>query len=80
MHAIEDFMKKDVTSIVDGVKYIGEILQEIPDQLGDCEGMQDDIARIKAWSEIFKHPFTLVPKLISNTMTNFAKIINLIDY
>ena len=36
--------------------------------------MQDDIHRIEKWADIFKHPFTLIPKLIKNTAENIDAI------
>ena len=77
--AIQLLMKKDVPDILNAVKIIGEILQEIPDQLGHCDGMQDDISRIEKWADIFKHPFTLIPKLIKNTAANIDDIAKNID-
>lgn len=34
--------------------------QALDDALSECEGMQDDFARIKAWAAIFKEPKELV--------------------
>ena len=72
--AIQLIMKKDIPDILAAVKIIGQIIQEIPDQLQDCAGMQDDIHRIEKWADIFKHPFTLIPKLIKNTSANIDAI------
>ena len=77
--AIESFMKKDVTDILNGVKIFGEILEELPTQLDHCQGMEDDMKRIEAWADIFKHPFTLIPKVISNTEANFPDILHNIN-
>ena len=73
--AVQDFEKKDVPDILAGVQVMGEILQEIPVQLGHCDGMQKDMARITAWADIFKHPMTLIPKVTKNTIANFPQII-----
>ena len=54
---------------------MGAIIEEIPVQLGDCDGMQKDMARITAWADIFKHPMTLIPKVTKNTIANFPQII-----
>jgi hypothetical protein len=45
-----------VSDIIKGVQIIGEILSNIGTYLGDCEGMQGDIARIEKWAEIFENP------------------------
>jgi hypothetical protein len=54
--AIADFEKGDVADIIQGVKLVGTVLQALPNDLADCEGMGDDIARIEKWAQIFEHP------------------------
>ena len=73
--AIGDFAKKDIQDIVAGVKVLGGLIQELPDDLNTCEAMQPDLKRIEAWATIFKQPKELVARLISNLMHNYQKII-----
>ena len=51
---------------LDGVKAIGDIILKLPDDLANCENMNDDIKSIEAWAEIFKHPVDLVHTLFYN--------------
>jgi len=44
IHACEDF---------------GAFIWDLPDAIAGCTGMDEDIAAIEAWAEIFKQPETL---------------------
>ena len=68
--AIADFEKKDLMSIIAGVKLIGDMMTQIEGDITDCKGMDADAKRIEAWAEIFKHPTELVETVLSNAMTN----------
>ena len=72
--AITDFMKGDLQDIMAGVELVGKIIQELPTDLGDCQGMQADIDRIENWAKIFNDPTELVKVLIGNVVQNFATI------
>eukprot|EP00354_Favella_ehrenbergii_P003814 CAMPEP_0170455760 /NCGR_PEP_ID=MMETSP0123-20130129/3613_1 /TAXON_ID=182087 /ORGANISM="Favella ehrenbergii, Strain Fehren 1" /LENGTH=479 /DNA_ID=CAMNT_0010718997 /DNA_START=15 /DNA_END=1454 /DNA_ORIENTATION=+ len=41
------------------VKDFGDIVWELPEAVAGCTGMDDDIAAIEAWAEIFKQPTKL---------------------
>lgn len=53
---------------------IGQILQNFPTDLADCEGMQADLARIEKWAQIFEHPQELVQTLVENTIKNLPAV------
>ena len=72
--AITDFMKGDIADIMAGVELVGKIIQEIPTDLGDCQGMQADIDRIEKWAQIFNDPTKLVTTLATNVIQHFPAI------
>ena len=72
--AVEDFMKGDVTDILAGVTVIGKLIQELPVDLKDCQGMESDIARIEKWGEIFTDPTQLMQTVVQNLLTNYGAI------
>ena len=73
--AIADFSKGDVQDIIKGVQVIGQLLTELPQDLGDCKDMQGDIDRIEKWAAIFKDPSALINTLIANVVKNFQGIL-----
>ena len=72
--AVQDFMKGDVQDILAGITVVGKLIQELPADLGDCQGMQADIARIEKWGEIFTDPTKLMQTVVQNLLTNYTKI------
>ena len=54
--AVTDFMKGDLNDILAGITVLGKLIQELPQDLGDCEAMQSDVARIEKWATIFTDP------------------------
>merc|ERR1712167_424180 len=68
--AISDFEKGDVGDIIAGIQIMMGVVQEFPQDLQDCQGMSDDIARIEKWASIFTDPKQLVETLITNTIKN----------
>ena len=72
--AVGDFSKGDVTDIISGVELVGQIIQELPADLGDCQGMKDDVARIEAWAAIFSDPTKLVKTLLTNVIANIGGV------
>ena len=72
--AITDIVKGDITDIIAGVEILGQVLQELPADLSDCQGMQPDIDRIEKWAAIFNDPTTLVKTIATNVFSNYADI------
>ena len=72
--AVADFEKGDVQSILDGIVVIGQILQDLPTDLGDCEAIKPDIARIENWATIFEDPKKLASTVLMNLLTHHQKI------
>ena len=72
--AITDFSKGDVTSIIAGVKLVGQMVQEFPTDLGDCQAMQTDLDRLEAWAAIFKDPKALTVALTKNVPAHITNI------
>ena len=72
--AIADFEKGDLADIIAGVEEVGKIIQELPDDLGDCKDMSADIQRIETWAQIFKHPEQLIETLTTNIIKNFSEV------
>ena len=72
--AVTDFSKGDLTDILAGIEIVGKVIQELPADLGDCKGMETDIARIEAWAAIFSDPTKLVQTLLTNVVSHFSEI------
>ena len=56
-HALDDFKN---LHFIEGVQDLGKVIWMLPDAVQTCEGMNDDIAAIEAWADIFNHPVQLV--------------------
>lgn len=72
--AVEDFEKGDFADIIKGVGEIGQIIQDLPNDFKDCEGMDGDIKRIEAWGKIFENPTQLIMTLTQNVIEHFPQI------
>ena len=53
---------------------IGDFLWQLPDAVQACTGMDDDIAEIEAWAEIFKEPTVLAKTVSKNWLFHGVKI------
>ena len=73
-NAISDFSKGDLQDIIKGVEEVGHIIQELPQDLADCQDMQSDIQRIENWAKIFSHPTQLVATLTKNLLANWSQV------
>ena len=71
MAAIEDFKSFD---FIAGIEDIGDIIWQIPVAFQDCTGMEDDIAAIEAWAEIFKQPIALAQTVALNWLKHGVEI------
>ena len=49
-----------------GAEAIGQVVNEFPDALANCENMDDDIAAIENWAQIFTTPKLLAKKASKN--------------
>ena len=56
-HALDDFKH---LHFITGVQDIGKVIWMLPDAVQTCEGMDDDIAAIEEWADIFNHPVQLI--------------------
>ena len=72
--AVADFEKGDVTSILDGVAVIGQILTLLPEDLGDCVQMKPDLDRIEKWATIFADPAALAKTVFGNLLMHHQAI------
>uniref|UniRef100_A0A7S3CQ13 Uncharacterized protein n=1 Tax=Strombidium rassoulzadegani TaxID=1082188 RepID=A0A7S3CQ13_9SPIT len=75
VNALADVSKGDLQDILKGVQEIGQILQELPVDLSDCQGMSGDIAKIENWASIFSHPTTLITTLTKNLLSNWKDVV-----
>ena len=52
---------QDIKSLhlISACQDFGEFIWDLPDAIDGCTGMDEDIAAIEAWAEIFKQPETL---------------------
>ena len=74
-NAISDISKGDLQDIIKGVQEVGQIIKELPTDLDDCKGMDDDIAKIEKWASIFAHPTELVTTLTKNLLKNWQGVV-----
>ena len=64
--AIADFEKGDLSDILKGVEVAGKIIQQLPEDLKDCENIQDDLKRLEAYAQIFTDPTKLAETVFKN--------------
>lgn len=74
MEAVSDFKKKDLADVIKGATVVGKMLEGLDVDLADCEGMQSDAKRIKAWAEIFRNPKELASRMFTNTIKHIKPI------
>ena len=68
--AIQDFEKKDISDIIDGVGELFQIVVDLPTDMVDCQGTQDDIKRLEEWATEFKDPKQLAKTVAKNMLVN----------
>lgn len=72
--AVADFNVGSYQSVLDGLYFVGLALQELPQDFTNCSsGLQDDLARIGDWAEIFIEPVQLAEDVSHNIITNPIK-------
>ena len=57
-----------------GIKDFGTIIWDLPDGFAACTGMDDDIAAIEQWAEIFKEPVKLINTVTSHMLASGDEI------
>ena len=67
---VKDFSSLNVANIIDGVKKIVTLVQQLPDDLKDCEGIQGDISKISNWATHID-----VTKIPGNVIENLSPIV-----
>ena len=77
--AIEDFKKKDTTSILDGILHIGNFLVNLQKTAKDCTHMKDDLHRLITWVQEFNDPKAIMNKVWANILANYSSIISNLD-
>ena len=73
-NAISDFSKGDIQDVIKAVQELGQIVKELPQDLDDCKAIDDDIAKIEAWGQIFLNPVALVQTLTKNLLANWKDV------
>ena len=69
--AIYDFK---IGNYKEGAEAIGEIVNQFPTALSKCQNMDDDLAEIEAWAQIFTEPATLAKKVSKNWLLHKRKV------
>ena len=77
--AVTDFMKGDLNDILAGITVLGQLIQELPQDLGDCQAIQGDIDRIEKWASIFSDPKQLMTTVVENLIKHYGAIFKDID-
>jgi hypothetical protein len=57
--AVEDFEKKDISDVIDGLKMIADILKTTKDAMSDCASIKADWAKLEQMASIFASPTSL---------------------
>ena len=60
-------------AIIQGVKDLATLIQQLPTDLKDCENIQGDVAKITKWGQQFISP-TGLGHLVENVMANWSSI------
>ena len=61
-------------SFIKGVEDIGKVIKDFSPALANCKNMDDDIAKIEAWAEVFTHPGTLAKEVSKNWLLHHRKV------
>ena len=73
--AVRDFEEKTQQGIIDGIKEMGVLIQELPDDFSQCKETNKDIQAIEKWADIFNHPAELVAKILLHIVVHMPKIL-----
>ena len=57
-----------------GIKDAGTVWNELHSAMSTCQGMDDDVAEIEAWAQIFKQPTTLAKTVAKHWLLHSKKI------
>ena len=71
---VNDLTYKDIKHIVDAVEVTMKILKESESDLKDCEGMQDDVAKIHQLLSVFDNRVLLEETIYMNCLRNHEAI------
>lgn len=71
---VNDILNGDLSHILDAVANLGKLMEALPKDLADCEGVKPDLVRIEQWAQIFKNPTALAQVIFSNVLTHGPKI------
>ena len=78
-----DPLLQDAKIVLDDIKHlkfikageeVGQIIWDLPDAFTSCTGMDDDIAAIEEWAEIFKQPIKLSKIVSKNWLLHGVEI------
>merc|ERR1712070_311757 len=70
---VNEIAKGDLPDVIKAVEDALALIQALPTDLEECENIQDDVQKIKAWGENFITP-SGAEKIIANVMANWSKI------
>ena len=59
---------------IHGAEAIGQVINEFPNALSNCENMDDDINKIENWAKIFTEPLTLAKTASKNWLLHHKVI------
>jgi len=71
---IADFKKGGMDSDLQGILEFGLAVLQIPQALGTCKGMTDDLSAIKEWASIFKNPTKLAATVSKHYLFHKSEI------
>jgi hypothetical protein len=65
--------------VIAGLESFGDIVWLLPDAVSSCTGVDEDIATIMEWADIFKHPIALTEAVSKNWLFHGTEIKASID-
>jgi len=72
--ALGEILKGDIGDIVNGFEDLYSAMGDFPMDFENCQQIQEDMARIESWGQIFHDPKKLALTVATNMLMNFGKI------
>merc|ERR1719162_146348 len=70
---VNEMAKGDFSDVVAGINDALALLENLPTKFKECENVQDDITKVKAWAAVFASAEGEV-KVVENVMSNWSTI------
>ena len=58
--AVAQFKQHSASSTIEGIKELGDVIDEVADAIKDCKAIRDDLTKIAKMAAVFKSPMSFV--------------------